>query len=339
MPDLHPSPVRCGRALTKTMLLGAQLLGCLAALLVASPAGAYQQEVKATAKSIGEKLAKSGKKTVAVVDFTDLQGNATELGRFLAEQVSIALATDAAGLEVVDRTHLKALMQEHRLSATGLIDPQTARKLGQIAGVQALLTGTLTAFGDSVSLSVKALDTATAKILAAHATDVPKTKAVEELLSRGIGSPEPSTRGTSVGSPSSKARASTGKAKPTYEGASYVVTVESARKAGKTMTVEAGVKNATGKEMPSLALSRPSMGDRWKLIDEEGEVWEATRGEQINQLPAGGKKRVSLEYKTEGPGTGTVFSLAGYLSARFLGGAQAPPDEEVTITGITLTPK
>jgi hypothetical protein len=103
------------------------------------------------------------------------------------------------------------------------------------------------------------------------------------LLSRGIGSPDPSARAASVGSPSNKSKASPGKAKPVYEGASYVVTVESARKAGKIMTVVAAVRNATDKELSDLRTSRPSMGDLWKLVDEEGEVWQASRGEVLYQ--------------------------------------------------------
>ncbi len=170
--------------LVKRGLRAATLAASIGALLVATSASAYQQEVRSTAAKLSEKITKSGKKTVAVVDFTDLQGNATELGRFLAEQMSVALASEATSFEVIDRTHLKALMAEHKLSATGLIDPQTARKLGQIAGVQVLVTGTLTAFGDSVSLATKALDASTAKMLAATSVDIPKTKAVEELLAK-----------------------------------------------------------------------------------------------------------------------------------------------------------
>ena len=93
---------------------------------------AYENEVNSLSKSMSEKIVSSGKKTIAVVDFTDLQGNVTELGRFLAEEFSAALVDAGKGFEVVDRTHLKSLLKEHNLSATGLIDPTTARQLGKI---------------------------------------------------------------------------------------------------------------------------------------------------------------------------------------------------------------
>jgi len=160
------------------------------ALLVATlviPLFPYEKEIKAIASVTAEGITNAGIKTVAVVDFTDLQGNVTELGRFLAEELSIALTVLQKGFEVVDRTHLKTLLQEHKLSSTGIIDPQTAKKLGQIAGVEALITGTITAFGDSVRASVKVLNTETAKMIAATSADIAKTKAIEELLAKGIG--------------------------------------------------------------------------------------------------------------------------------------------------------
>jgi len=150
----------------------------------------YEREIKNISSVLSENISKTGKKTVAVVDFTDLQGNVTELGRFLAEELSVALSEVGKGFEVVDRIHIKSLLKEHQLALTGLIDPTTARKLGEIAGVHALVTGTITPFGDSIRLAVKVLDTATAKVVGGSRGDIAKTKAIEELLAKGI-EPEP----------------------------------------------------------------------------------------------------------------------------------------------------
>lgn len=149
---------------------------------------AYEREIKSLADTLARDIAGADKKIIAVVDFTDLQGNVTELGRFLAEELSVALAVSDQGFEVVDRSHLKVLLQEHKLALTGLIDPSTARKLGEIAGADALVTGTITPLGNTVRLAVKLLDTGTAKIAAASTTNIDKTKEIAELLSKGIGS-------------------------------------------------------------------------------------------------------------------------------------------------------
>jgi TolB-like protein len=135
---------------------------------------------------MAENIAKAGKKSVAVVDFTDLQGNVTELGRFLAEEFSVALASSGKGFELVDRTHLKTIIKEHKLVDTGIIDPTTAKKLGQVAGVDALITGTITPLDNNIRILVKILDTTTAKVIGASKGNIVKTRAIEELLVKGI---------------------------------------------------------------------------------------------------------------------------------------------------------
>ncbi|MEO0266388.1 MAG: FlgO family outer membrane protein [candidate division WOR-3 bacterium] len=119
---------------------------------------------------------------MAVVDFTDLQGNMTELGRFLAEELSVNLTTMAKGFEVIDRTHLKSILTEHKLSMSGLVNPKTVKQLEKIAGVDVIVTGSVTPFGDSIRVSAKVIVTDTARVIGASSGDIPKTKAIEELL-------------------------------------------------------------------------------------------------------------------------------------------------------------
>lgn len=146
----------------------------------------YEQEINALSTKMADSIVKAERSQIAVVDFTDLQGNVTELGRFIAEEFSVALLSTNRGFEIVDRTHLQILLKEHKLSSTGLIDPATAQKLGEIAGVDALVTGTITPFGESVRLSVKVLDAKTAQLIGANAGNIPATEAIKTLLARGI---------------------------------------------------------------------------------------------------------------------------------------------------------
>jgi len=220
--------------------------------LGSAPASGYERETRAAADVINEKLAVAGKKSVAVVDFTDLQGEATELGRFLAEEISVALASGDLPLEVVDRTHLKVLVQENKLSATGLIDPATAKKLGQIAGVDAIVTGTLTPFGDSVRLTLKALDTSTARIVAATTAEIPKTKAIEELIARGVGGAGSSP--SQAREPDRPSPAPAGMPKPVeWEGLRF--TLKRCAATGSSVHCEVLVENLTESATP-LAVCR-----------------------------------------------------------------------------------
>jgi len=174
-----------GRAIGRRIGLVAFL--AVAGLATLSPwCAASDREFGGQVPSIAVQIAKSGKLRIAVVDFTDLQGNVTELGRFLAEELSVSLAAAANGFDVIDRTHLESLLAEHRLSVRGLIDPQTTQRL-KVAGVQGLLTGTVIPLGDSVRLTLKVMDVETAKISAPTEIDIPKTPAIQSLIERSVG--------------------------------------------------------------------------------------------------------------------------------------------------------
>jgi TolB-like protein len=165
-------------------------------LLSFSISDAYEKEIKALSASLAENIVTSGKKSVAVVDFADLQGNVTELGRFLSEEFSVALSESGKRFEVVDRAHLNSILKEQKLSLSGLVDPKTVQKIGALAGVECLVTGTLTPFGDSIRIAVKALDTSTARVIGGSRGDIARTKAIEELLGTLV---QPEPQGDGVG--------------------------------------------------------------------------------------------------------------------------------------------
>jgi len=70
-----------------------------------------------------------GKKKVTVLDFTDLQGGASELGKYIAEQLTVNLVMGKREFSVLDRANLKSILAEHKLTSTGLVDPENAKKL------------------------------------------------------------------------------------------------------------------------------------------------------------------------------------------------------------------
>lgn len=167
-------------------LVVVSILALLTTTLGSSPSRAYEDQIDAIANRLTERLQGEAGKTIAVVDFTDVRGNKTELGRFLAEELSVALLSTGSNFRMVDRAHLSRIMEESRLGDSGVVDPSTAKELGRIAGVDLLVTGTLTALGDSVRLAVKVLDTETANILAGERETLPDSTAIRELLARGL---------------------------------------------------------------------------------------------------------------------------------------------------------
>lgn len=146
----------------------------------------YENEISSLSEELKKQIQNSNKTRIAVVDFTDLKGNVTELGRFIAEEFSMGLLVAGGNYEVVDRSHLQILLKENKLSASGLVAPEDARKIVKVSGVDALITGNITAFNDNVRLSIKILDASTAKLIGASKGNIPATKAIKDLLEKEI---------------------------------------------------------------------------------------------------------------------------------------------------------
>ena len=96
---------------------------------------ALDQELKELSANLAESISKSGKTSIAVVDFLNLKGEVTDGGRFFAEEFTVDLAKAGKGFKVIERNRLKVILEELKLASTGIIDEKTAQKLGQIAGV------------------------------------------------------------------------------------------------------------------------------------------------------------------------------------------------------------
>jgi len=119
-----------------------------------------------------------------VIDFTDLEGGSSELGKYIAEQLTVNLVLAKQDFSVLDRANLKSILAEHKLTATGLIDPDNAKKLGMFAGVDALILGTIIPKGQNINLTAKIITTDTAEIIGAARAGFKKDEAVQELLSK-----------------------------------------------------------------------------------------------------------------------------------------------------------
>ena len=121
----------------------------------------YEKQISVFANSIAEKITQSGKLRVAVADFLDNNGNLTEFGKAMAEEFAVNLMNSSKGFQVMERSDLTAILKEHNLASTGLIDPETAKKLGKLKAVDVIIVGTITPYSEYFRMSIKILDTET----------------------------------------------------------------------------------------------------------------------------------------------------------------------------------
>ena len=132
----------------------------------------------------------SGEKIrIVVLDFLDLEGNVTSLGRFVAEELTTRLF-QTKRFEVIERQLLNKVLDELKLSASGFVDSGSAQELGSILGASAIVSGTLSALGESVRINARLIATNTGTIFAAASAQIPRDEAIDHLLAKVITVPE-----------------------------------------------------------------------------------------------------------------------------------------------------
>jgi curli biogenesis system outer membrane secretion channel CsgG len=94
---------------------------------------------------------KSTKPRVAVLEFKNKADNQWWYhgGATAAQDVFVTELVKSGKFRVVEREQLEALMQEKNLSLSGDVDPRTAVKVGKLLGVNYLLTGAVTEYGNT----------------------------------------------------------------------------------------------------------------------------------------------------------------------------------------------
>jgi curli biogenesis system outer membrane secretion channel CsgG len=143
--------------------------------------------ISSLATNLASAIKNQGKKKVAVIDFSDLAGGSTELGKYIAEQLTVDLVMARRDFSVLDRGNLQKILAEHKLTATGLVDPDNAKKLGQFAGVDAIILGTVTPKRQNVAVTAKIITTDTAEIVGAGKAQFKMDDTVQELVSKQAG--------------------------------------------------------------------------------------------------------------------------------------------------------
>lgn len=172
------SEERMKRQFQRFFVLSALLSG----IFLFTHAEAYEKELASLASSIAADMGKVGVKTLLITGFTDGEGKVTPLGRFIAEEIAVRLAALRQGFEVIDSLQLKALLAERNIPLPESVGPDLSRKIANIAGADAIVTGTLTPLTDRVRISCKVITVSSARIVSGELFNLARTKYIDELL-------------------------------------------------------------------------------------------------------------------------------------------------------------
>lgn len=130
---------------------------------------------------IASDLSENSKRKIAVIEFADLKGNVTDLGRYLSEKLITELFKTKK-FTVVERQLLNKVINEQKLSLTGVIDPTSAQKLGRLLGVDAIAAGSVSDLTKTIEINARLINTGTGEVFSAASVAITKDETVCNLM-------------------------------------------------------------------------------------------------------------------------------------------------------------
>lgn len=236
--------------MTRTRIAWITVCLALTGALRADAAANLEEGVRELAQQISVNMVNANLKKVALVEFAGLDGEVTAFGQLLAEELTTQLFVATPGrFEVVERRQLQRVLQEHRLSASGLLDATTIASLGKILGIEALITGSIADLGPEVKVNARLIAVETARVFAVAATNVPKTEVVLRLMQqRATGLASAAQTGSAAEASASPALRATGGA-PHFRNDVLEAWVRSASASRTRFAVAVEIRNRTSEDI------------------------------------------------------------------------------------------
>ena len=131
-------------------------------MLASLPAVAQQQAIDVVVATVEEQIDLLGGDTIVVLPFPYADGVPSVEGTLFSDRVETALA-ECGRVRIVDRSLLESVMKEQRLSASGLVDPNTQVRVGHLLAAKGLLSGSITDLGDNIEVHIRLTNVETAE--------------------------------------------------------------------------------------------------------------------------------------------------------------------------------
>lgn len=113
----------------------------------------------------------AGQPNIAVLDFSPSEGIRPSELQMIADRMETELIRTNS-FNVLERRNIGAILQEQGLQQSGVCnDAECQVKVGQLLGVDKILTGSLGKVGQVYTLNMKIIDVTTGKIERSHAVD------------------------------------------------------------------------------------------------------------------------------------------------------------------------
>ena len=109
----------------------------------------------------------------AVLDFVNLDGTVTMLGKHIAEEMSTRLAK-WGDFKVIERKLIDKVIAEQKYSLSEFIDTEKAVSIGKLVGAQGIVIGTITELEKSFQVNARIIQTETGEVLSTAQVEIRK---------------------------------------------------------------------------------------------------------------------------------------------------------------------
>lgn len=148
----------------------------------------FDTKINTTAQELAKKITSTNKQKVAIVEFDNTDNIQTQLGVFLADEISTSLANlteNQSKFRVLDRANLDLILEEKKVLKS-FDRSKLAKDLGKIDAADILICGTITDFNGYYRVNIKLLDTKTGDALSGTKINFVKEPSLEQLFKETI---------------------------------------------------------------------------------------------------------------------------------------------------------
>lgn len=142
----------------------------------------YAKKMSDLKKLISSVIEDNEVESLLISKFSTLEGEQEKLGDYLAEELSFYASTLDANINVIDRSQLQRLIDEQKLHSAGLLDKNTLVNLGEIIGIQAIVTGKYQVLDNQVKIWLRMIDIEKGFVVFTERIDLSIEKDLEHII-------------------------------------------------------------------------------------------------------------------------------------------------------------
>ncbi|MBK9308193.1 MAG: hypothetical protein IPM58_14200 [Nitrospira sp.] len=312
-------------AMIRPLILLVSLLSTLPHPTASWAGASYEDTLKQLADAITEAATKAKKQRLAILDFTDAEGQPTKVGPFLAEELGTQLML-AGELTIVDRTLINSTLKQLHVDQIDSDHTKAAQRVAKAIRADAFVSGVSIETPDGLQVTAKLINPSNGQPIGAARATLPKTGLLNSFSKK-----EASSQPEVVAENLRELPPPIGLG--THRNESYEFVVTTIDKRQGRVTLDATIENHSPRDLKLLCQLHETV-----LKDEHGTIWRqavednreglCTRG---LELSPNRKRRAVLIFTASAGEPSTQFTFHFYekLPRRHA---------SFTIDGLTLGP-